>query len=132
MKKVCIVVALLCACVSLSADNSQTFMPLVSSPQFLNRSTYLIAQEAAAVLSEVNTTPCHATRVSLAIQAARSPAGLSPIASVFLVSNINVTSAGALTGTLVAGTLDTPATDAALFAALDLSWNAMAGCIVHP
>jgi hypothetical protein len=52
--------------------------------------------------------------------------------AVYLAVDINVTTGGALTGTSSAGTLDTPATDAALLAAVSSLWSTVSGVVANP
>jgi hypothetical protein len=137
-QRLAVFVAVLLASVGvvLSADTSQTYGPLAASAQFQSRVSFLITQEAPVVLTEAQTgsytAACHTLRASLAAVVARNPQSYAPIFAQHLVTNINVTTAGALTGTLGAGTLDTPATDAALFAAIAAQWSTVAGCISFP
>lgn len=135
-------VVLLCS-VGLSAvENSLTFGPLTQSQTFRSRVTYIIAQEAPVVQIEAVaytqpggdnhpvTAACHTLRANLAASAARNPDSYAPIFAAHLVTNINVTGGGALTGS--GTTLDTPATDAALLAAVHSLWSTVAGCITNP
>lgn len=116
------------------AENSRTFASLALSPAFTLRVQYILVQQAPVVMSEVSSTPpeIHAARASLAAAIVKSPAGFAPVFAMHLSANINVTTAGALTGTLLAGTLDTPATDAALLAAIASLWSVVAGVITNP
>ena len=120
----------------LATEASQTYGPLAASPQFRMRVTYIIVTEAPVVLTEAGTgsytAACHTLRANLAASVARTPDGYAPVFAAHLVTNINVTTAGALTGTASAGTLDTPATDAALLAAVAAQWSVVAGCITNP
>lgn len=131
---VCLVLIL--TVVGLSADNSQTYMPLVTSPVFTNRVQYILAQEAPVILTEAATgsytAACHTQRAALAVQVAKGPAAFAPVFAVHLATNINVTTAGALTGSAAAGTLDSPVTDAAMLAAVASLWSAVSGCITNP
>lgn len=131
-----VVAALVFAAPALAVENSQTFMPLVGSIQFTNRVQYILAQETPVILTEAATgtytAGCHTLRAALAVSIARNPAGYASVFAVFLATNINVTSAGALTGSFNAGTLDTPATDAALFSAVSTLWSTVAGCVTNP
>lgn len=120
-----------------AVENSVTFMPLTQSTQFTNRVAYIIAMEAPVIETEAQTgsytAACHTLRANLAASVARNPADFSArVFATHLVTNINVTTAGALTGTVSAGTLDTPATDAALLAAVASLWSTVAGCITNP
>lgn len=124
-------------------QTSVVYMPLVTSPQFLNRVVFQITLETPLVQVEaVAYTPasgdthpatptCHTARVQLAQSVARNPAAYASIFAIHLVTTSNVTTAGALTGSLTAGTLDTPATDAALFSAVSAIWSNVAGCITN-
>lgn len=114
------------------AENSVVYMPLVQSPTFTSRVQYILAQQAPVVLVEASAVTGHPKRAILAAAVALSPASYAPVFAVHLATNINVTTAGALTGTLAAGTLDSPVTDAALLAAVASLWNAVAGFIVNP
>jgi hypothetical protein len=119
-------------------------MPLTTSQQFLNRVTFQIVLEAPLVEVEASaytpaagdthpsTEACHTLRANLAASIARNPSGYALIFALHLVTTSNVTTAGALTGTLALGTLDTPATDAALFSAVSAIWSDTAGCITNP
>ncbi len=132
-----ILVALGLAASASAVENSVTFMPLTLSTQFLNRVTFIIAMEAPVIEIEAQTgsytAACHTLRANLAAAVARNPSDFSGrVFATHLVANVNVTTAGALTGTLAAGTLDTPATDAALLAAVASLWSTVAGCITNP
>jgi hypothetical protein len=120
----------------LSADTSQTYGPLAQSPLFRMRVSFIIATEAPVILTEAATgsytAACHTLRASLAQGVARSPDSYAPIFASHLVTNINVTTGGALTGSSSAGTLDTPASDASLLAAVASQWSTVAGCITNP
>lgn len=122
--------------IGVSADTSQTYGPLTKSPQFLLRVTFIVTQEAPVILTEAGsgsyTSSCHTLRANLAAAVARNPDSYASIFAAHLVTNVNVTSGGALTGTLAAGTLDTPATDAALLASVASLWSTVAGCITNP
>lgn len=119
-----------------AVENSNTYFPLVSSPTFTGRVQYILAQEAPVIEVEAQsgsyTAACHTLRAGLAVRVAQNPASYAPVFAVFLTTNINVTTAGALTGTSAAGTLDTPATDAALLAAVASLWPNVAGCVTNP
>ena len=143
MRRILLTLALLLVAASAFAQQpSVTFMPLAVSPQFQNRVQYLIAQDSPVIQVEaVAYTPaggdthaatpaCHSLRANLAASIARSPASFSAVFAVHLAGNINVTTAGALTGS--GNTLDTPATDAALIAAVAGLWSTIAGCITNP
>lgn len=113
-------------------ENSLTYGPLAQSPQFRLRVSYALVEEAPVVLSEANSVAGHTVRANLAAAVARDPNSYAPVFATHLSAHINVTSAGALTGTLAAGTLDTPATDAALLSAVAALWSTVAGYIVNP
>lgn len=132
MKKLLLVVALLFTAVlgAQAVENSNIYMPLVQSATFTNRVQYILATEAPVVLSEASGVACHPLRAQLAARIAVGPASYAPVFAVFLVTNINVTSGGALTGS--GATLDTPATDAALLAAIASIWPTVSGCITNP
>lgn len=118
----------------LAVENSNTFMPLVGSFTFTNRVQYITAMEAAVILTEAQTgtytAACHTKRVALAAIIALGPAGYAPVFAVHLATNINVTSAGALTGS--GQTLDSPITDAAMLAAVASLWSTVSGCSSFP
>lgn len=146
MRKILIALAIILICaVGLAAvETSVTFFPLTLSQQFRNRVTWTIAFTAPLIQVEAtNYTPaagdthpstpaCHTLRATLAATVARNPDSYAPIFAAHLVTSGNVTGAGALTGSLAAGTLDTPATDAALFSAVSAQWSTVAGCITNP
>lgn len=115
-------------------ENSLTYMPLATSTTFTSRVQYILVQEAPVVLAEASSEPAtiHAARAALAARVCANPASYAPVFAVHLATNINVTTAGALTGTATLGTLDTPATDAALLAAVASLWSTVAGVIVNP
>lgn len=117
-------------------ENSVTFGPLKQSPQFRSRVTFIITQQAPVILTEATTgaytAECHTKRASLAAAVAANPDAYAGIFAAHLATNINVVNGGALTGTLTAGTLDTPATDAALLAAVASVWSTVSGCISNP
>lgn len=137
------VIAVLLVSAALSAvENSVTFMPLLNSAQFRDRVAFIIATQAPVIQIEATayTQPggdthtssidCHKKRVDLAARVGGNPVGYQAIFGVHLVTNVNVTSAGALTGS--GQTLDTPATDAALLAAVAAVWSTVAGCVTNP
>lgn len=121
---------------------SVTYMPLTTSTQFLNRVQFNIVQTAPLIQVEAQTyTPaggdthpstaaCHTLRVQLAASVARNPASYAGIFAAHLAVNSAITTAGALTGSTA--TLDTPATDGALFAAVAAIWSTVAGCVTTP
>lgn len=115
-------------------ENSITYFPLAESPRFTGRVQYITVQQAPVVLAEASSSPTstHALRAILAAKVTATPAAFAAVFAVHLSANINVTSAGALTGTSTAGTLDTPATDAALLAAVASVWSAISGVIANP
>lgn len=131
MKRILWTLALLTAPVCLmAAENSNIYMPLVQSSTFTSRVQYILAQEVPSILTEASAVSCHAVRAKFAANVAQSPVTFAPVFAVHLVTNINVTSAGALTGS--GATLDTPATDAALLAAVASLWSTVAGCVTNP
>jgi hypothetical protein len=135
MKTLLLSIALLLLSVSAFAQqNSNTYMPLVGSAQFTNRVQYITVQEAAVVLTEAQTgtytAACHTKRAAFAAQLVQQPASFASVFAVNLVSNINITTGGALTGS--GQTLDTPATDAAILAAVASLWSTVSGCITNP
>lgn len=123
-------------------QTSVTYMALAGSNQFLNRVTFQIVLAAPLVEVEAvaytqpsgDTHPvnaaCHTLRANLARAVSQSPSSYASIFAVHLITSSNVTTAGALTGTVA--TLDTPATDAALFSAVSAMWSDVAGCITNP
>lgn len=129
-------VAALLMAVSLSADTSQTYGPLAQSPAFQSRVTWTLAFTAPVILTEAATgsytAACHTKRAELAAQIARNPSAYAGVFAVHLSASSAVTTAGALTGTLTAGTLDSPITDAAMFSAVSAEWSTVAGCITNP
>ncbi len=139
---IALVVALLSGVGLEAVENSNIYMPLVQSATFTNRVQYILAMQAPVVQVEAvaytqptgDTHPvsaaCHTRRVNLATLVVVGPSSYAPVFSVFLASNINVTSGGTLTGS--GATLDTPATDAALLAAVAAIWSSVAGCVTNP
>lgn len=117
-----------------AVENSITYMPLTRSDRFNDRVAYILTMEAPVIEAEAATgtytAACHTLRANLAASVARGPQGYVPIFSVHLVTNVNITSGGALTGT--GNTLDSPATDAAILAAVASLWSTVAGCITNP
>ncbi len=145
MKRLLFTLILSFAAVSASAQQtSVTFMPLATSPLFQSRVTYNIVLAAPLVETEAATytqpagdthpvtATCHSLRVQLAVAVARNPSSYAQIFAVHLVTSGNINLAGALTGTAGAGTLDTPATDGALFSAINAQWSDVAGCVTVP
>lgn len=132
MKKIILgfLVSLSISVVVQAVENSNVYMPLVQSNTFTNRVQYILATEAPVILAEASGVTCHPLRAQLATKIAVGPASYAPVFAVFLVTNINVTSAGALTGS--GSTLDSPVTDAALLAAVASIWPTVAGCIANP
>jgi hypothetical protein len=122
---------------------SVTYEPLTTSTEFLNRIAFQIVLAAPAIETEAqNYTPasgdthpstasCHSLRAALAANVSKNPSGYALIFSEHIVTSSAVTTAGALTGSLPL-TLDTPATDAALFSAVNAMWSDTAGCITTP
>jgi hypothetical protein len=117
------------AAVGLSADTSHTYGPLRDSAVFRSRVTFIITIQAPVVLAEASNVPCHGQRAALAAAVASNPVNYAGIFAAHLVTNINVTTGGALTGS--GNTLDTPATDASLLAAVASQWPIVAGCITN-
>ncbi len=122
--------------VSLSADTSQTYGPLAQSPAFRQRVSWMLAFTSPVILTEAATgtytAPCHTKRAALAALVAANPDGYAGIFASHLAAAAAITGAGALTGTLAAGTLDTPANDATVFSAVSAAWSTVAGCITNP
>ncbi len=116
--------------VTMLADTSHTFGPLRDSALFRSRVTFIIAMQAPVVLSEASNVPCHGLRAVLAASVSGNPQNYAGVFSANVVTNINVTSAGALTGS--GNTLDSPITDAALLAAVASQWSQISGCVVNP
>lgn len=124
------------------AENSLTYGPLAASQTFCNRVAYILAMQAPVVQVEavayaqpngdphVPSAAKHTLRATLAAQVARNPEAYAVVFAVHLATNVNVTSGGTLTG--AGGTLNTPATDAALLAAVAALWSTIAGCITNP
>lgn len=116
------------------AQSSITFTPLMYAQRFTDRVTFILATQSPVVEVEAATgtytAPCHTLRATLAAAVARAPQSYTSVFAAHLVANINVTTGGALTGS--GGTLDTPATDAALLAAVASLWSTIAGCITNP
>lgn len=126
-------------------QTSVTYMPLTQSAQFLSRVTYNIVLTAPSIELEAQsytaapgdshpvTNACHTLRAQMAAAIMHGNSGnFTPFFALALVTNGAVTTAGALTGSLASGTLDTPATDAALFSAINAVWSTVAGCITNP
>lgn len=132
----CAIAAVLaiCAVRVWAVENSLVYGPLTKSATFVGRVSYVLAQEAPVILAEAQTgsytAACHTKRAALAANVAANPDAYASVLSVHLATNINVTTGGALTGS--GATLDTPATDAALLAAVASLWSAVSGCITNP
>src|SRR5665213_4139669 len=143
MKYLYLVLLLLLVTVPAYAQQTAvTVMPLTQSNQFMNRVRFqivltspLIEVEATAYApaggdTHPSTPACHTLRANLAAAIARSPDDYVRVFAEHLVTSSNITTAGALTGS--GGTLDTPATDAALFSAVNAMWSDVAGCVTNP
>lgn len=119
-----------------AVENSQTYGPLTHSPAFQLRVTYNAVFTVPVILTEAQTgsytAACHSKRADLAVRVAANPENYAPIFAAHLVTTSAVTSAGALTGSLSAGTLDSPITDAAMFSAISAAWSTVSGCITNP
>jgi hypothetical protein len=131
-----VVVWLVTSGTAFAQQPSVTYMPLVSSTQFLNRVTFNIAQTVAGVETEAANAAganaaCHTLRVQLAVRVASNPAGFAPTFAIQLVTTGAITTAGALTGAYPL-TLDSPATDGAIFSAIGAMWSTIAGCVTNP
>jgi hypothetical protein len=123
---------------------SVTYSPLTGSTQFLNRVQFNIVQSVDAIEREAvaytpaagdshpATAACHTLRANLAAAIARNPSGYSLVFASHLVTNGAITTAGALTGGGNTSITDTPATDGALFSAVNAIWSTVAGCISNP
>lgn len=129
MKKL-ILLFILIPTLAFAQQSSNIYMPLVQSTIFTNRVQYILVQEANTIITTESSGTCHALRAQLAQKIAVGPASYAPVFAVFLAANINVTTAGPLTGSGV--TLDTPATDAALLAAVATIWTTVSGCVTNP
>lgn len=118
----------------LAQQSSITFTPLLYSQRFTDRVTYVITTQAPVIQVEAATgsytAACHTLRANLAAALSRGPQSYTSVFAAHLVTNINVTTGGALTGS--GATLDTPATDASLLAAVASLWSTVAGCITNP
>lgn len=142
-----LILGLLCSSLLVSLVFAQTLtsvqaMPLTLSQQFQNRIAFQMVLAAPAIETEaVAYTPpsgdthpasgaCHTRRAALAALVAQNPSTYIPIFVLHVVTSSSVTTAGALTGS--GATLDTPATDAALFSAVNAVWSDTAGCITNP
>jgi hypothetical protein len=99
-------------------------MALVSSPVFTTRMQYLMVQQASVVLAETGVGATHAARARFAASVVLSPAPFSSVASVMVVSGVNLTST-AITG--VAPNVDSAATDAQILSQIATFWNKLAG-----
>lgn len=137
MKKRVLLIAGICLLLAppiFGVENSVTYTPLLASTQFTNRVTFIITTEAPVIETEATsgsyTALCHTLRANLAASVARNPGAYTPVFASHVITNINVTTGGALTGT--GSTLDTPATDASLLAAIASLWSTVAGCITNP
>lgn len=116
---------------SAAAQNtSTTQMQLVASPTFTTRLQYLMVQQAAVVLNEAHSFPCHAARIQYAFSVLTSPAQMASNAAI-LVSGSNVGGAvivGTVTLTGTPPVVDSSASDTALLTALVNGWNTLAKC----
>lgn len=135
MKRLLLVgVLVLMASPAFAQQNSNTYMPLTHSDRFNDRVAYMVAMEAPVIETEAATgsytAACHTLRANLAAAIARGPASYVPIFAIHLATNVNITTGGALTGSGI--TLDTPATDAAILAAVASLWSTIAGCLTNP
>jgi hypothetical protein len=139
MKKITfalVFIFLFCANEARAQQTSVTYMPLIQSNQFNARVTFNITLAAPVIEVEAaNATganpACHTARVQLAARVMQSPQSYTNVFATALVTTSAITTAGALTGSLPL-TLDTPATDAALFSAINSLWSSIAGCISNP
>lgn len=125
-----------------ATENSLVFGPLTRSATFVGRVSYILAQQAPVVQVEAvaysqpggdTHTPsaiCHSKRVVLSAAVAANPDNYAGVFASHLVANINITSAGALTGS--GATLDSPAIDSAILAAVAGLWSTVAGCVTNP
>lgn len=132
----------LCAVPVWAQQTSVALMPLIQSTQFTNRVTFQVILAAPAIETESvaytpasgdthpSTASCHTLRVKLAAAVSQNPLGYAQTFALHVITTSNVILAGALTGSVT--TLDTPATDAALFSAVSAIWSDTAGCITNP
>lgn len=143
MKRLGLVVLFVLVALPVSAQQtSVTYMPLIASAQFVGRVQFNIVQTVPLIEVEAqaytpaggdthpSTAVCHSLRAQLAANVARSPNTYAGIFTAHLVVNSAVTTAGTLTGT--GATLDSPATDGALFSAIAAIWSTVAGCVTVP
>jgi hypothetical protein len=132
------------ATIAQAVENSVIYMPLIQSPQFISRVTYSMVMAAPAIELEAAaytpasgdthpvTAACHTLRAQMAAQILHGNSGnFAPFFALRLVATSVIISAGALTGT-PGSTLDSPATDAALFSAINAEWSNVAGCVTVP
>lgn len=145
MKRILFALALVFVTAPAFAQNTSTSqMQLVNSQTFTNRLQYLMAQQAASVLTEAQsdavnadtfaryTAGCHTLRASYAATVIGSPASAASQAAV-LIAGGNF-SGGVIVGTVVVvnGLADSSANDTALAKAITDSWNSLAKCVTNP
>ncbi len=111
------------------AEPSQIFAPLAQSPVFLGRIAFLLVMTAPVVIAAAHAAkPIPNDRaVALAVAVAADPVRYAAVFAVHVSANVNVVLGGALIGSGL--TLDTPATDGALFAAVSVIWPTVAGVL---
>lgn len=137
MKKLLLAILFAVFAVAASAqavENSVTYMPLVSSKLFLDRVEFNVIKWIDAPLGagvgpmlEPTGTACHARRIQFARDFLVTPATIRPAIAKHLITQTVILSVG-VSGT--GDTMDSVATDAALFSAISASWSAFAGCDV--
>lgn len=129
--------ALLLAAPVMAIEQSVTYMPLVQSELFLNRvefnaEKWIDAPAGAGVgpMLEATSVLCHTRRLQYARDFLASPGSKRVEIAKHLVTTTAVLSVGT-TGSVSAATLDSAATDAALFAAISANWSVYSACDVN-
>jgi hypothetical protein len=145
MKKALFTVAIILSFSTISYAQTLTsvqVMPLTQSQQFLNRVEFQILLAAPSIETEIvaytpaggdthpSSASCHSARALLAANVSKYPSGYPQVFALHIVTSGNITTAGALTGS--GQTLDTPASDGALFSAVNAMWSDTAGCVTFP
>lgn len=122
---------------AMAVEQSVTYMPLVSSDLFLNRIEFntikwIDAPAGGGVgpMLEATGVACHARRIQYARDFLAAPGAHRAEIAKHLITESVILSVGT-TGTTAAGTLDSAATDAALFSAISSNWSAFAACDVN-
>ena len=90
----------------------QQYLSIQNDNKFLGRITASAVQAAIAIYGEVNTTPGHAQRALYATKVMASPDGYARSIAWSVVSD---------------PTIDSTASDAAIFSRLGAVWNVLAG-----